>query len=72
MPAFSRPASRDDSGDYPCTLEAQSGLTKREYFAALALQGILAHPMTEDRHRVIADAAVAFADALIAALDGDS
>ena len=41
------------------------GLTKRELFAALALQGLLNEwPLTSD-HRALARDAVMFADALI-------
>jgi len=52
------------------------GLTKREYFAALALQGLLAAETenynfgpTETGTRTAASDAVAHADALIAALN---
>jgi hypothetical protein len=46
-----------------------TGLTKREFLAALALQGLLNEwPLTSD-HEALARDAVRFADALIAALD---
>lgn len=52
-----------------------SGLTKREYFAALAMQGILARPpdLTPPKAEIVA-ASVSYADALLVALakgDGD-
>ncbi len=46
------------------------GLTKREYFAALALQGVLASCVNADPHAdTAATMAVEYADALIAALN---
>lgn len=51
------------------------GLTKREYFAAMAMQGILANPGLVDKDERIdsplSRAAVHFADKLIAALGGE-
>jgi hypothetical protein len=52
-----------------------TGLTKREHFAGLALQGILANPdvdWAESAFEDIANDAVAYADALIEALNGDA
>ena len=46
--------------------DAEQGLTKREYFAALAMQGLV------DRHinyEVVAEYAVEYADALLKELD---
>lgn len=46
--AFPRPYSHDErpsggyEGDHVETFKPQSGLTKREYFAGLAMQGLLA------------------------------
>ena len=45
------------------------GLTKREYFAALALQGLLTESQVLDNHDKFAKFAVQAADALIAALN---
>jgi hypothetical protein len=45
------------------------GLTKREYFAALAMQGLMADPQFEETQSVIARAAVTMADKLIEALN---
>lgn len=42
------------------------GLTKREYFAAIAMQGMLAHGRTQDG---IPEKSVQIADALLAELD---
>lgn len=57
----------------------QAGLTKREYFAAMAMQGILANPtMVEaslkfkDSRGGIAATAVSFADLLITALNKEA
>lgn len=50
-----------------------NGLTKREYFAAMALQGCLAQTKTINEPREFlnraAKVSVSFADALLAALD---
>jgi len=48
------------------------GLTKREYFAAMAMQGIIAKPATLTTNEKFAAAAVSMADALIAALNETS
>ena len=49
-------------------LPAQWGLTKRELFAAMAMQGHLAALGGEARHDDVARDAVAYADALLTAL----
>jgi len=46
-----------------------TGLTKREYFAAAALQGLLGYRNLTGKHDAIAENAVDFADALIEALE---
>lgn len=49
---------------------AEVGLTKRELFAAMALQGMLANPATDGSfNSSVADDAVAFADHLIKELN---
>lgn len=45
-----------------------SGLTKRELFAAMALQGLLANDPDQDSVEGVAHDAVWFADALLAEL----
>ncbi len=45
------------------------GLTKREYFAALAMQGLCANPNTELHYNVCAQYAIQYVDALIAELN---
>jgi hypothetical protein len=45
------------------------GLTKREHFAALAMQGLLAHNDSVDEMKIIASDAVKLADALLKALE---
>lgn len=55
------------------------GLTKREYFAALAMQGLLTSSLDESQinvaprliGEVVAEYAVGYADALIAELNGE-
>jgi hypothetical protein len=50
----------------------QVGLTKREYFAAMALQGLLANPfLTETHDETIAMTCIDAADALIKALNNN-
>ena len=62
---FPTPFQQLDIGDYHDTIPASSGITKREYFAGMALIGALAnsHPdvVHEDAYRI----AVEHADALI-------
>lgn len=62
-PAFARPASQFTAG--PIDNMSQTGLTKRELFAAMAMQsiGVVQHSVDED-----ASLAVQMADALIRAL----
>lgn len=61
-----RAATNPDDAAFP--LDAK-GLTIRQYFAALAMQGLLAHPdSTGTASRLIADQAVLQADLLIVAL----
>lgn len=48
------------------------GLTKREYFAAMAFQGLLADSEVMGEALGIACTAVKFADALIDALNGET
>lgn len=56
---------------YNCTelTDGNNGLTYREYFAALAMQGLLSNPDTKVMPKIIAKAAVECADALIFALN---
>lgn len=56
-----------------CFVTGHSGLTKREYFAALAMQGLLSVELIATRSpaREVADLAVERADALIAALNDE-
>ena len=61
-PAFSKPAFYHPDGaiDLP-----NNGLTKREYFAAMALQGLLTDNESPNSREEFAGYAVKFADALI-------
>lgn len=76
MPAFPTPQLAGSAGDY--VMESYGGLTKREYFAGLAMQGFLSgsvnsvflqaspgHLLTH----AVAEASIDYADALLAALD---
>lgn len=50
--------------------EDNKGLTKREYFAGLAMQGMLADPNASNfKPKFIAELAVDFSDALLEELD---
>lgn len=49
-------------------ISAAAGLTKRELFAAMAMQGLLAYPHSNQTVGVCASVAVKAADALIAEL----
>ena len=64
IPHFARPDGRVDYG--------LSGLTKRELFAAMAMQGILANPCrqtsTSETYAEAAIDGVRYADALLAEL----
>ena len=62
-PAFGHPFFSPDAGEFTYT---ESGLTKREYFAAAALQGFLAGGAAGERRNV--RTAVELADMLIAEL----
>lgn len=61
LPAFPTTASNytDD----------QPGLTKREYFAAMAMQGLLACPDVNGSQSELASHSINFADALLSALE---
>ena len=61
-----------EDSTYPSTSsDDNSGLTKREYFAAIALQGLLSNPEEYARtnNQDVARKAVFFADKLIAELN---
>ena len=52
-------------------IQPSSGLTKREYFAGLAMQGILAYGGYATPHDMASDA-VMYADALLAELEKEA
>ncbi len=62
--AFSRPAVFGSDG-------GSSGLTKREYFAAMAMQGFCSFdpPSAPDKSAILAMCAIEMADALISELN---
>lgn len=64
--AFSRPAS--DRSHHATAIDETNGLTKREYFAAMAMQGLLSDSaLCTDTE--LTETAVEFADCLIDALN---
>lgn len=64
-PAFPRVVINTLDKEYH---EPYQGLTKREYFAAMAMQGLLAHSAYSNGIEDAADLAVQGADALIESL----
>lgn len=62
QPAFQSSMSNTTTSHY--------SLTKREYFAGLALQALLSSPHLEtDDHELVSEDAVRYADALLKELD---
>ena len=62
--------------DHPISDQVWTGLTKREYFAAMAMQGLLSSDIPEstgntpaDRRSYLARTSIQIADALIAELN---
>lgn len=71
-PAFSTPSVPANVNDETVLFRGwvgQKGLTKREYFAAMAMQGILAHCEHDRSFIDVAMCAISMADALIAELN---
>ena len=68
-PAFSKAAFYDRTSG--CYDRSQEGLSKREYFAALAMQGLLSNPGQIDTtdFEWVATHAVGYTDALIEQLN---
>jgi hypothetical protein len=58
---------QDHVGETPCFVAVIDGLTKRELFSAMAMQGLLACP-PKNSELSIAETAVSTADALIVEL----
>ena len=50
----------------------QTGLTKREYFAGLAMQGLLACPNIAGNYEIIAKESVNWADELLKQLENET
>lgn len=50
-------------------VDSEYGLTKREYFAAMAMQGLLANGNYITSYKLLGEESVMFADALIAELN---
>ena len=73
MPAFPRPASLDP--EFEARIPSQTGMTLRDYFAAKAMQGMLANPKLQEQilkagQSWIEESAWAVADAMLKARDG--
>jgi hypothetical protein len=71
QPAFSISYSERTSETYPDKLSSwsQVGLTKREYFAAMAMQGLISDSTNVSRPDIIAEFAVQYADELLKQLE---
>ena len=61
------PITIEDNGNASVT---HLGLTKREYFAAMAMQGLMACPDISASREAIAEESVKQADDLLKALEG--
>lgn len=61
-----------NSDDFVFPSEMSKGLTKREYFAAMALQGLVSTHSTNASDHLLADLAVSAADALLERLENDT
>ncbi len=57
---------------YPSTAAWSSALTKRELFAAMAMQGLLADSAISASYEEISESAVGHADALIAEINKET
>ena len=71
MPAMSQPVTLNEYGETTVASDMSTdymGLTKREHFAGLAMQGLLSHYGDSYTHYL---AAVEYADALLKALEQD-
>ena len=66
-PAFPRPYSKDDFGDFVQDCPPQSGMTLRDWFAGQALNGMMVGEVGHDtdRYNIIARRANAIADAML-------
>jgi len=74
MPAFANDISHIESGasNIEESFKINKGLTKREYFAGLAMQGYLSNSIILPTHKKLletAEKSAAMADALLKALD---
>ena len=67
----SSPARDRNHGPYTDT-HSTGGLTKREHFAAMAMQGMLADHTCDAEPDAFAEVAVNYADALIAKLNKEA
>ena len=74
QPAMAQPVTLDDYGDITVASVHDTdymGLTKREHFAGLAMQSLLAHYGTDGADEC-ASYAVEYANALLKALEPDN
>ena len=62
-------ACPDNGNEYTTTWQGQVGLTKREYFAGLAMQGMLSNSRMEGSTVDLAKAAVKVSDEILKQLE---
>lgn len=61
--------SNSENTAFPCTHTSTDGLTKREYFAALAMQGLLANDYATGGPEKFSKEVLEYTDALLEELD---
>lgn len=70
FPIMTTTSADDWSGDAPCRFHPEGGMTKRELFAAMAMQGLFRTAHLEKWHpNLVVETAVAMADVLLAELE---
>ena len=74
-PAMAQPVTSDENGEITITADYDTdymGLTKREHFAGLAMQGLIAQSYGPRTVKEIAFESLAMADALLKELEQDN
>ena len=64
-------ACPDNGTEYTTTWQGQVGLTKREYFAGLAMQGMLSLPKNYGDKQIMINVAIEYADELLKQLESE-
>ena len=75
MPAMAQPVTSDENGEITIAADYDTdymGLTKREHFAGLAMQGLMSDEAGYLKWSDLAKDSVAVADALLKALEKDN